>query len=108
MKLQHSRVGTKLLATRFKDETVRAIEFISSDEYCEDEDVVDTLKLVREAHRSLGRTGLCLSGGGALAMYHFGVIRCLLEEGLCPSVVSGTSGGSIVAAFISMLSEEEL
>ena len=39
MKLQHSRVGTKLLATRFKDETVRAIEFISSDEYCEDEDV---------------------------------------------------------------------
>ena len=108
MKLQHSRVGTKLLATRFKDETVRAIEFISSDEYCEDEDVLDTLKLVREAHRSLGRTGLCLSGGGALAMYHFGVIRCLLEEGLCPSVVSGTSGGSIVAAFISMLSEEEL
>ena len=108
MKLQHSRVGTKLLATRFKDETVRAIEFISSDEYCEDEDVVDTLKLVREAHRSLGRTGLCLSGGGALAMYHFGVIRCLLEEGLCPSVVSGTSGGSIVAAFISMLSEEDL
>jgi len=106
--VQHSRVGTKLLATRFKDETVRAIEFISSDENCEDDDVVDTLKLVREAHRSLGRTGLCLSGGGALAMYHFGVIRCLLEEGLCPSVVSGTSGGSIVAAFISMLSEEDL
>ena len=32
----------------------------------------------------------------------------LLEEGLCPSVVSGTSGGSIVAAFISVMPEDEL
>ena len=41
-------------------------------------------------------------------MYHFGVIKVLLEEGLLPQVVSGTSGGSIVAAFISMFPEEEL
>jgi TAG lipase / steryl ester hydrolase / phospholipase A2 / LPA acyltransferase len=107
MKLPHSRVGTKLLVTWFKDETIRAIEFIADE--CKDESkVVDNLKLVREAHRSLGRTALCLSGGGALAMYHFGVIRSLLEEGLCPSVVSGTSGGSIVAAFISVMPEDEL
>ena len=71
-------------------------------------DVSETLRLVSEAHRSLGRTALCLSGGGALAMYHFGVIKVLLEEGLLPQVVSGTSGGSIVAAFISMFPEEEL
>ena len=71
-------------------------------------DVRETLRLVSEAHRSLGRTALCLSGGGALAMYHFGVIKVLLEEGLLPQVISGTSGGSIVAAFISMFPEEEL
>ena len=70
--------------------------------------VPETLRLISEAHRSLGRTALCLSGGGALAMYHFGVIKVLLEEGLLPQVVSGTSGGSIVAAFISMFPEEEL
>ena len=70
--------------------------------------VRETLRLVSEAHRSLGRTALCLSGGGALAMYHFGVIKVLLEEGLLPQVISGTSGGSIVAAFISMFPEEEL
>ena len=73
-----------------------------------DADVRETLRLVSEAHRSLGRTALCLSGGGALAMYHFGVIKVLLEEGLLPQVISGTSGGSIVAAFISMFPEEEL
>ena len=70
--------------------------------------VPETLRLVSEAHRSLGRTALCLSGGGALAMYHFGVIKVLLEEGLLPQVISGTSGGSIVAAFISIMPEEEL
>ena len=70
--------------------------------------VRDTLRLVSETHRSLGRTALCLSGGGALAMYHFGVIKTLLEQGLLPQVISGTSGGSIVAAFISMFPEDEL
>ncbi len=71
-------------------------------------DVKETLRLVSETHRSLGRTALCLSGGGALAMYHFGVIKTLLEQGLLPQVISGTSGGSIVAAFVSMFPEEEL
>ena len=73
-----------------------------------DSRIPETLRLVSEAHRSLGRTALCLSGGGALAMYHFGVIKVLLEEGLLPQVISGTSGGSIVAAFISTVPEDEL
>jgi TAG lipase/steryl ester hydrolase/phospholipase A2/LPA acyltransferase len=71
-------------------------------------EVKETLRLVSETHRSLGRTALCLSGGGALAMYHFGVIKTLLEQGLLPQVISGTSGGSIVAAFVSMFPEEVL
>ena len=71
-------------------------------------EVKETLRLVSETHRSLGRTALCLSGGGALAMYHFGVIKTLLEQGLLPQVISGTSGGSIVAAFVYMFPEEVL
>ena len=58
-----------------------------------DADARETLRLVSEAHRSLGRTALCLSGGGALAMYHFGVIKVLLEEGLLPQVISGRPAG---------------
>ena len=80
---------------------LRSLERVSAE-------VKDTLRLVSETHRSLGRTALCLSGGGALAMYHFGVIKTLLEQGLLPQVISGTSGGSIVAAFVSMFPEEEL
>lgn len=51
---------------------------------------------------------LCLSGGGALSMYHMGVVRCMLEQQCLPSVVSGTSGGSIVAAFMAIHTDSEL
>lgn len=37
---------------------------------------------LRAARRSLGRTALCLSGGGSMAMYHLGVVRALIEAGV--------------------------
>ncbi|KAK3280244.1 hypothetical protein CYMTET_11915 [Cymbomonas tetramitiformis] len=63
-----------------------------------------------QAAKSLGSSALCLSGGGAIAMYHQGVILALLECGLYKdiSVVSGTSGGSIMAAMCAMKTEQEL
>lgn len=41
-------------------------------------------------------------------MYHMGVCRFLLEEQLMPEVVSGVSGGAIVAAFLAIHTDEEL
>uniref|UniRef100_A0A0G4GA01 PNPLA domain-containing protein n=1 Tax=Chromera velia CCMP2878 TaxID=1169474 RepID=A0A0G4GA01_9ALVE len=49
---------------------------------------------------AMGRTALCLSGGGALAMYHLGVVKTLMEAGVMPRVISGCSGGSIVAGML--------
>eukprot|EP00439_Symbiodinium_sp_Y106_P060597 s209_g8.t10 len=34
-----------------------------------------------DRQKAIGRTALCLSGGGSLAMYHMGVCRFLLEAG---------------------------
>ncbi len=42
------------------------------------------------------RVGLVLSGGGALGFAHIGAIQALEEAGFRPSVVSGTSMGSLV------------
>ena len=98
---QAARGANNVADARDPETRARALERASRE-------VKETLRLVSETHRSLGRTALCLSGGGALAMYHFGVIKTLLEQGLLPQVISGTSGGSIVAAFVSMFPEEEL
>lgn len=41
--------------------------------------------------------GLCLCGGGAIGFAHIGVLQALLENGIEPQVVSGSSMGAIVA-----------
>lgn len=45
------------------------------------------------------KVGLALSGGGARGFAHFGVLKALEELGVKVDVISGTSAGSIVAAF---------
>ena len=46
------------------------------------------------------RIGLALSGGGIRGIAHIGVLKVLAEFGLMPSVVVGTSIGSIIGAGI--------
>lgn len=45
-----------------------------------------------------GSLGLVLSGGGARGVVHIGVLRALLEAGIEPDCVAGTSAGAIVGA----------
>ncbi len=40
--------------------------------------------------------GICLSGGGAIGIAHIGVLQALLDNGIEPEVVSGSSMGAIV------------
>lgn len=44
------------------------------------------------------RIGIVLSGGGSRGIAHIGVLRALVEAGIVPEVVSGTSAGAIVGA----------
>ncbi|MES2948803.1 MAG: patatin-like phospholipase family protein [Pseudomonadota bacterium] len=45
------------------------------------------------------RIGLALGGGAARGFAHVGVIQVLEEAGIRPTMVAGTSAGSLVAAF---------
>ncbi|AZQ44813.1 patatin-like phospholipase family protein [Nonlabens ponticola] len=42
--------------------------------------------------------GLCLSGGGARASAHIGVLEALNENGIYPKQLSGTSAGALIAS----------
>ena len=61
-----------------------------------------------ETLHSFGRTALLLSGGARLGMLHLGVVRCLRDQGLLPRIITGSSAGSIVAAMLGALKDEEL
>ncbi|CAK9034920.1 Triacylglycerol lipase ptl2 [Durusdinium trenchii] len=57
---------------------------------------------------TFGRTALCLSGGGGMAFQHFGVVEELLRQKLLPKIISGTSGGAAIAAYICCRTDDEL
>ncbi len=63
----------------------------------EDEDAARLARVI--ARRSIG---LVLSGGGARAYAHIGVVRALREAGLPFDIAGGTSMGAIVAACVAM------
>lgn len=44
------------------------------------------------------KIGIALSGGGAFALAHLGVLKALEEEHIRPDLIAGTSMGSVVAA----------
>lgn len=66
------------------------------------------LRFLQRARKSYGRTALCLSGGGAFAMLHVGVIKTLLANNCLPSVINGTSGGAIIAGVLAYRTDAEL
>lgn len=46
----------------------------------------------------MDKIGIVLSGGGARGAAHIGVLQALIENGIYPNRVSGTSAGSIIGA----------
>lgn len=58
--------------------------------------------------KNIGHSALCLSGGASFAYRHFGVVKALLDQDLLPTIVSGTSGGGLVAALVCTRTNAEL
>ncbi|HWY35938.1 MAG TPA: patatin-like phospholipase family protein, partial [Nitrosopumilaceae archaeon] len=46
------------------------------------------------------KTAYVLSGGGARGLAHIGVTKALMEAGIFPDLISGTSAGAIIGAFL--------
>jgi TAG lipase/steryl ester hydrolase/phospholipase A2/LPA acyltransferase len=94
-----AKFGTKDLITNYIGELADAIEQAAA----VDDSVMslaDKLGIFRRASLCFGRSALMLSGAGALGPFHVGVTKALLEQGLLPDVISGSSAGSFVAAVI--------
>lgn len=103
----YTRVGTKNLIQEYVAEVVAGLnELCDSDS--EGLSGPDKLKFFHEVALSYGRSALMLSGGATLGLFHVGVVKALFREDLVPSVVSGSSAGSIVAATMGTRSPEEM
>lgn len=102
-----ARFGTKQLVQDYTDEICDALELIAN----VDETVIpfsEKLDFFKRASHCYGRTALMLSGGGALGHFHAGVVKSLVEHDILPSIISGSSAGSINAAVIGCSTPAEL
>ncbi|KAL4961670.1 patatin-like phospholipase domain-containing protein [Aspergillus stella-maris] len=97
--------GTKDLVQEYVDEVHACIKVISDSRAAKKEDKYNHFK---HLDTNFGRTALCLSGGATFAYYHFGVVRALLDNEVLPSIITGTSGGALVAALVGTRTDDEL
>ncbi len=103
----YSKFGTKKLIVEYIDEVVAALVHISRMEENE-VSFAEKLDFFRRASHCFGRSALMLSGGANFGMFHVGVVKALHEQKLLPTVISGSSAGSVVAAVVGTHSDEEL
>jgi len=102
-----AKFGTKRLVKEYLAEVCSSLMFL-----CDQEFSTFTfqrkLDFFRGTGQSFGRSALMLSGGAALGLFHMGVIKSLWDQRLLPTVMSGSSAGSIMAAVLGTHTDQEL
>ncbi len=101
-----ARSGTKFLINDYIDEICAALKYLSPRRF-KGISWADRIEFFQIASHCYGRSALMLSGGGTLGFFHLGVLKALIEQKLCPVVISGASAGSFVAAAVGTRSDEE-
>ncbi|ORX47228.1 patatin-domain-containing protein [Hesseltinella vesiculosa] len=98
-------LGTKYLIDDFVNEVTASLEALLENRHISLEDKRLALRLYS---KNYGRSALCLSGGAGFGYFHLGVIRALLDRQLLPSIITGTSAGSLLGALVCTRTDEEL
>jgi NTE family protein len=104
---QVARAGTKRIVEEYLAELEACFAYLLG---LDEPGVDDAYRLaqVKRVGRVYGRPALMLSGGALLGLFHFGVVKALFEQDLLPRTISGSSMGSIIAAWACVHSDEEL
>ncbi|MES3040865.1 MAG: DUF3336 domain-containing protein [Pseudomonadota bacterium] len=102
-----AHVGTKRLIEDYVDQVCASLDYLC-DATIEHLSNDEKLALFENITRSFGQPALQLSGGATLGMFHVGVCKALDEQGLLPSVISGSSAGSLVASMIGTHTRDEM
>uniref|UniRef100_A0A060SWG7 ARAD1A04554p n=1 Tax=Blastobotrys adeninivorans TaxID=409370 RepID=A0A060SWG7_BLAAD len=97
--------GTKDLVEEFNSEIVKSLDYLATHPNLTPQ---SRRLLFKMFSKNFGKTALCLSGGATFAYRHFGVVKALLEQDLLPNIISGTSGGGLVAALVGTRTNSEL
>lgn len=102
-----AKFGTKRLIEEYIAEIDASLRLLAE----LPEEVIPAQQRIEFFYRAnicFGRSALMLSGGGVLGFLHLGVVKVLVEQGLLPRVISGSSAGSLVAGVLACHTDEEM
>ncbi len=102
-----SSTGTKNLIDEYLDEIVSTVDYLCDNDF-EGLSHSTKVKLFKHARKNFGQSALMLSGGGAFGIYHFGIVKALIEQNLLPKVIAGSSMGAIVTGFVGTHTDIEI
>ena len=103
---QRAKCGTKKLIDDYIAEISAALEYLAPRDFA-NISWAQRVDFFQRASHCYGRSALMLSGGGTLGYFHLGVLKALIEQDLCPAVISGASAGAFVAAMVGTRTNEE-
>ena len=101
-----AKAGTKHLIEDYINEIRDALVYLSPLKF-PGIPRAERVEFFQRASHCYGRSALMLSGGGTLGYFHFGVLKTLIEQELCPVVISGASAGAFVAAIVGTRTDAE-
>jgi len=101
-----AKTGTKVLIEEYIEEICESLEYLSPRNF-KGIPWAERIEFFQRASHCYGRSALMLSGGGTLGYFHFGVLKALIEQELCPVVISGASAGAFVAAIVGTRTDAE-
>ncbi|KAK6091443.1 hypothetical protein MT418_008039 [Batrachochytrium dendrobatidis] len=97
--------GTISIVDQYVSEVIHSLEYVAASPHISN---LSKYALFRDLSRTFGRSALCLSGGASFGFNHLGVIKALLEQGLLPKMITGTSAGSFIGAMVAVRTDDEL
>lgn len=104
---QKAKFGTKQLIVDYIEEVGSALDHLSQPNL-KGVTKAEQLDFFHRASICFGRSALMMSGAGTFLFYHVGVLKALWEQDLLPEVISGSSGGALVAAVLGTRSPEQM
>lgn len=104
---QKAKFGTKQLIVDYVEEVTSALKQLAKPTV-KGVTLRERIDFFHRAHLCYGQSALMFSGSGTFLFFHVGVLKALWEQDLIPDVISGASGGALIAAVAGSRKPEEI
>ncbi|MBX2849748.1 MAG: DUF3336 domain-containing protein [Acidiferrobacterales bacterium] len=104
---QQAKFGTKRLIGEYSKEVSRCLEHLAKPRL-KGVNLEEKVDFFHRAQHCFGRSAFLMSGSGTFLFFHIGVLKTLWEQELIPEIISGSSGGAIIAAIAGSRPQNQL